>query len=188
MTCLRGCKRCVSRQNGCEGDYKYNMDNWVGRKRRPPSKSLINSQKRVCRPKMCKKQQVLQLSMKLTQVFVFYIPPHPQMQKTKTPPVKNTWKGLETAYNDFQTQEQYKKQHDFQLSKILTRVFVFHLTPPNVKLIEKLLPRKVIRAPVKRLTLQKNTKLESTESQCISPQLMQLHFSMLHYIFIILDL
>ena len=50
---------------------------------------------------------------------------------------------------------------------------------------KKLSPRKEIRAPVKRLT--KNSKLESTESQCNSPWLMQLHLK-LHFILMTLDL
>ena len=45
----------------------------------PPSKSLINSSKRLSRPEICKKQQDLQLSMNLTRVFVFYNPPPPPL-------------------------------------------------------------------------------------------------------------
>ena len=52
----------------------------------PPSKSLINSSKRLSRPEICKKQQDLQLSMNLTRVFGYYIPPPiPHCKKTKTP-------------------------------------------------------------------------------------------------------
>ena len=40
-------------------------------------------------------------------------------------PLKITWKRLETANNYFQTLQECKKQHVFQLSKILTQVFVF---------------------------------------------------------------
>ena len=40
-------------------------------------------------------------------------------------PLKITWKRLETANNYFQTLHKCKKQHVFQLSKILTRVFLF---------------------------------------------------------------
>ena len=52
----------------------------------PPSKSLINSSKRLSRPEMCKKQQDLQLSMNLSRVFVFYNPPPPP---APTPKVEN---------------------------------------------------------------------------------------------------
>ena len=49
----------------------------------PPSKSLINSLKRLSGREICKKQQDLQLSMNLTRVFVFYNrpPPPPQPQR-----------------------------------------------------------------------------------------------------------
>ena len=49
------------------------------------------------------------------------------------------------------------------------------------------LSRKGIRAPVRRLAFIENTNLESTESQCNSPQLMQLQLK-LHSIRIILYL
>ena len=51
----------------------------------PPSKSLINSLKRLSGREICKKQQDLQLSMNLTRVFVFYNPPPP----APTPKVEN---------------------------------------------------------------------------------------------------
>ena len=72
----------------------FNSFGRVGRKRKPrnqnrrpppPSKSLINSLKRLSGPEICKKQQDLQLSMNLTRVFVFYNPPPP----APTPKVEN---------------------------------------------------------------------------------------------------
>ena len=55
----------------------------------PPSKSLINSLKRLSGREICKKQQDLQLSMNLTRVFVFYNPPssrpNPKGRKPRLP-------------------------------------------------------------------------------------------------------
>ena len=50
----------------------------------PPSKSLINSSKRLSQPEICKQQQDLQLSMNLTRVFGFYTPsPLPNVKKPR---------------------------------------------------------------------------------------------------------
>ena len=50
----------------------------------PPSKSLINSSKRLSPPEICKQQQDLQLSMNLTRVFGFYTPsPLPNVKKPR---------------------------------------------------------------------------------------------------------
>ena len=49
-------------------------------------------------------------------------------------PLKITWKWLETANNYFQTLHECKKQHVFQLFKILTQVFVFQTQKTKIPL------------------------------------------------------
>ena len=52
----------------------------------PPSKSTIRNGYLDLTSEMCKKQQDLQLSMKLTRIFVFYIPPPPPNVENEDPP------------------------------------------------------------------------------------------------------
>ena len=64
----------------------------------PPSKSLINIQKRVSRPQMCKRQQYLQLCKISTRVFVFYtIPPVCRKRRPPSKSLGNGWKLLLTT-------------------------------------------------------------------------------------------
>ena len=77
-------------------------------KRRPPSKSLINIQKGVSRPQMCKKQQYLQLYKISTRVFVFYtIPP---VCRKRRPPSKSLGNGWKLHSSQFLTSLLYDVQ------------------------------------------------------------------------------
>ena len=58
-------------------------------------------------------------------------PPVPNVENEA--PVKNTWKRLETAYNDFWTLEECNKQHDFLLQTVcFVPVSYTHLTLPTI--------------------------------------------------------